>query len=58
MYNTALNQEFNSICKNISVEIENPRSYYVFGKRFINIIQTKLRHKFIYILHYDLNLHT
>ena len=42
----------NSFRKNISVEIENPPSYYAFGKRFINIIHTKLRHKCI--RHYDL----
>ena len=41
----------NSFRKNISVEIVNPPSYHVFGKRFINIIQTKLRHKCI--VHYD-----
>ena len=41
-----------SFLKNISVEIANPPSYYAFGKRFINIIHTKLRHKCI--LHYDL----
>ena len=40
-----------SFRKNISVEIVNPPSYYAFGKRFINIIHTKLRHKCI--LHYD-----
>ena len=42
----------NSFRKNISVEIANPPSYYAFGKHFINIIHTKLRHKCI--LHYDL----
>ena len=43
------------IRKNISVEIANPLSYFVFGKRFINIIHTKLRFKCI--LHYDLYRH-
>ena len=38
--------------KNISIEIVNQPSYYAFGKHFINIIHTKLRHKCI--LHYDL----
>ena len=42
----------NSFRKNIFVEIANPPSYYAFGKRFINIIHTKLRRKCI--LHYDL----
>ena len=41
--------------KNISVEIANPPSYYAFGKRFINIIHPKLRHKCI--LHYDFYKH-
>ena len=40
----------NSFRKNISVEIENPPSYYAFGKRFINIIHTKLRHKCTYVI--------
>ena len=32
----------NSFRKNISVEIANSRSYFTFGKRFINIIHTNL----------------
>ena len=39
----------NSFRKNISVEIANPSSYFAFGKRFINIIHTKLRYKCINI---------
>ena len=34
--------------KNISVEIVNPPSYYVFGKTFNNIIHTKLRKKCVF----------
>ena len=33
----------NSFRKNISGEIENPPSYYAFGRRFINTIHKKLR---------------
>ena len=44
----------NSFCKNVSVEIINQPSYNAFGKRFINIIHTKLRHKCILHYHYDL----
>ena len=34
--------------KNISVEIVNPPSYYVFGKRFDNVIHTKLRNNCVF----------
>ena len=41
-----------NFAKNIYVEIANPPSYFVFGKRFINVIHTQRRGIEVYTYRY------